>query len=192
MNVWTRHTHVNTCSQLVTCASAPVSKYVLLRRCAHTHTCTHIYTPLHTHFSTAALAGVLPPGLGINNPLWGFYTFTFLFPTYFKVLFRVRSEDWGPRGWRVEKQEIWKIPVIFELFPKTPTGATVRPAAVQLRLAPLPGSRPPVVHLPCPCPHLLGPLRGPAGENCACSAQPSPDQAPMAVRALLWADNDRS
>lgn len=44
----------------------------------------------------------------------------------------------------MEKQAIWKIPVIFELFPKTLTGATVRPADIQPWVAPLPQSRSPV------------------------------------------------
>lgn len=66
------------------------------RQSSHTCSCVHMHmhTPIRT-LSTAALAGVLPPGLRINNPLWGFYTFTFLFLTRFKVLFRVRSEDDG-------------------------------------------------------------------------------------------------
>lgn len=89
-----------------------------VRACMHTR---------RAHFPTAALAGTLPHRLGINSPLRSFYTFTFLFLTHFKVLFRVRSEDGGVEGGgslRVEKQAIWKIPVIFELFPKTPMGAT--------------------------------------------------------------------
>lgn len=36
----------------------------------------------------------------------------------------------------MEKQAIWKIPVIFEFFPKTPTGATVRPVDVQPQAGP--------------------------------------------------------
>lgn len=70
--------------------------------CSHqrTHTGSHVHTHVHTPIrtlSTAALANVPLLGLGINNPLWGFYTFTFLFLTRFKVLFRVRSEDEGLR-----------------------------------------------------------------------------------------------
>lgn len=116
-----------------------ISSRVQVCSCQRTHTCSRAHTHAHTrcaHFSTAALAGVPPPGLGINNPLWGFYTFTFLFLTHFKVLFRVRSEDEGLGGPRMEKQAIWKIPVIFELFPKTPTGATVRPTDVQPQAGP--------------------------------------------------------
>lgn len=58
-------------------------------------TCAHARAHHIRTLSTAALAGMLLPGLGINSPLWGFYTFTFLFLTRFKVLFRVRSEDEG-------------------------------------------------------------------------------------------------
>lgn len=43
---------------------------------------------------------------------------------------------WVGGGLRMEKQAIWKIPVIFELFPKTPTGATMRPVNVQPQAGP--------------------------------------------------------
>ena len=38
----------------------------------------------------------------------------------------------------MEKQAIWKIPVIFELCPKTPVGATVESADIQPWVGPVP------------------------------------------------------
>lgn len=61
---------------LLMCTSAPVSRYALVRGHTHAHACTHVCTPhtctlAHT-FPLAALAGMPPPGLRINSPLWGF------------------------------------------------------------------------------------------------------------------------
>lgn len=91
----------------------------------------------------------------------------------------------------MEKQAIWKIPVIFELFPKTPTGATVRPAHVQPRAGPSavqqasqPGRLPPC----CSClahrgVRLESPVR----------VQPLlPGSGRPAARASLYVDHDSS
>ena len=70
----------------------------------------------------------------------------------------------------MEKQAIWKIPVIFELCPKTPMGATVGSADIQPWEGPVPGA---------------GPLPPLAQPNLFADAEPTRLQLPHLHRGFL-------